>query len=72
MNKWITRHGNVLLYHDGIGQFDSNHTLLTEFASKFDCTSRSGISQKSLAKVLDKNLMYHEFYYKSLGDKLFM
>ena len=71
-NKWITRHGNVLLYHDGIGQFDSNHTLLTEFASKFDCTSRSGISQKSLAKVLDKNLMYHEFYYKSLGEKLFM
>ena len=71
-NKWITRHGNVLLYHDGIGQFDSNHTLLTEFASKFDCTSRAGISQKSLAKVLDKPLQYKEYYFKSLGDKLFL
>ena len=70
--KFQARHGNVLLYHDGIGQFDSNHTLLTEFASKFDCTSRSGISQKSLAKVLDKPNPYKEYYFKSLGEKLFV
>jgi phage anti-repressor protein len=70
--KFQARHGNVLLYHDGIGQFDSNHTLLTEFASKFDCTSRSGISQKSLAKVLDKPIPYKEYYFKSLGEKLFL
>jgi hypothetical protein len=71
-NQFQTRHGNIVLYHDGIGQYDVNHTLLTEFASKFDCTARAGISQKSLAKVLDKNLMYHEFYFKSLGEKLFV
>ena len=71
-NQFQARHGNVLLYHDGIGQFDSNKTLLTEFASKFDCTTRAGISQKSLAKVLDKPLQYKEYYFKTLGEKLFL
>jgi hypothetical protein len=71
-NQFQKTHGNVLLYHDGIGQFDSNHTILTEFASKFDCTVRAGISQKSLAKVLDKPIPYKEYYFKSLGEKLFL
>lgn len=64
------KHGNILLYHDGIGQYDANHTLLTEFASKFDCTTRAGISQKSLAKVLDKPIPYKEYFFKSLGEKV--
>jgi phage anti-repressor protein len=71
-NKFQIRHKNVLLYHDGIGQFDANHTLLAEFSSKFDCTARACISQKSLAKVLDKPLQYKEYYFKSLGEKLFL
>lgn len=71
-NQFQKKHGKVILYHDGIGQYDSNHTLLTEFSSKFDCTSRSGISQKSLAKVLDKSIPYKEYYFKSLGEKLFL
>jgi len=71
-NQFQARHGTILLYHDGIGQYDANHTLLTEFASKFDCTARAGISQKSLAKVLDKPIPYKEYYFKSLGEKLFL
>jgi len=71
-NQFQTRHGAILLYHDGIGQYDTNHTLLTEFASKFDCTARARISQKSLAKVLDKPILYKDYYFKSLGEKLFM
>ena len=71
-NQFQKKHGTVQLYHDGIGQYDSNHTLLTEFSSKFDCTTRSGISQKSLAKVLDKSIPYKEYYFKSLGEKLFV
>ena len=71
-NQFQARRGNIVLYHDGIGQYNANHTLLTEFASKFDCTSRAGISQKSLAKVLDKPLQYKEYYFKSLGEKLFI
>ena len=71
-NQFQKKHGNISLYHDGIGQFDSNHILLTEFSSKFDCTVRAGISQKSLAKVLDKPIPYREYYFKSLGEKLFV
>ena len=71
-NQFQKKHGAILLYHDGIGQYDANHTLLTEFASKFDCTTRAGISQKSLAKVLDKPIPYKEYYFKSLGEKLFI
>ena len=71
-NQFQARRGNIVLYHDGIGQYDANHTLLTEFASKFDCTTRAGISQKSLAKVLDKLIQYKEYYFKSLGEKLFL
>lgn len=71
-NQFQKKYATILLYHDGIGQYDANHTLLTEFASKLDCTARSGISQKSLAKVLDKPIPYKEYYFKSLGEKLFM
>jgi hypothetical protein len=71
-NQFQTRHGNIVLYHDGIGQYDMNHMLISEFASKFDCTARAGISQKSLAKVLDKPLQYKEYYFKSLAEKLFV
>lgn len=71
-NQFQKKHATILLYHDGIGQYDANHTLLTEFASKFDCTTRAGISQKSLAKVLDKPILYKDYYFKSLGEKLFM
>ena len=71
-NQFEARHGKVLLYHDGIGQFDSNHILLTEFTSKFDCTACVGISHKSLAKVLNKELMYREYYFRSMGEKIFM
>lgn len=69
-NHFISEHGDIVLYHDGIGKFDGSHTLIAEFASRFDCTARDGISQKSLAKVLDNTLAYKEYYYRSLGEKV--
>jgi hypothetical protein len=69
-SKWKELHGVPVLYHDGVGQYDTNNTLITEYISRFDCTVRMGISQKSLAKVLDKDLMYHQFFLKTLGEKL--
>lgn len=68
-HKWTTLQGTVVLYHDGIGQYDKTHTLLSEYASKFDCTVRTGMSQKSLAKVLDKPITYKDWYFKSMGEK---
>jgi hypothetical protein len=29
-HKWTTLQGTVVLYHDGIGQYDKTHTLLSE------------------------------------------
>jgi hypothetical protein len=69
-SKWKELHGVPVLYHDGVGQYDANKKLISEYVSRYDCTVRMGISQKSLAKVLDKDLMYHQFYLRSLGEKL--
>jgi hypothetical protein len=71
-NKWKEKHNNIILYHDGIGQFDVNKILIAEFASRYDCTVKTGISQKSLAKVLDNDIQYKNSYFKSIGEKLFI
>ena len=71
-NRFQEKHGTIVLYHDGIGQYDAQHTLIAEFTSRFECTVRAGISQKSLAKVLDQPLLYKECYFKSLGEKRFI
>lgn len=68
--KWVQEHGECLLYRDGIGQFDSEKQLIKEFTCKYDCTTQLKISQKSMAKVLDKEVMYDKYYYRSLGEKL--
>lgn len=71
-NRFQEKHGTIVLYHDGIGQYDTQHTLIAEFTSRFECTIRAGISQKSLAKVLDHPILYKEWYFKSLGEKRFV
>jgi hypothetical protein len=71
-NRFQEKHGMIVLYHDGIGQYDSHHTLIAEFTSRFECTARAGISQKSLAKVLDHPLLYKDWYFKSLGEKRYV
>ena len=71
-NKWKDKHGDIILYHDGIGQFDVNHNIIAKFTSRFDCTLRAGISQKSLAKILDNDIQYKNSYFKSIGEKLFI
>jgi hypothetical protein len=71
-NKWKNTHGNIILYHDGIGQYDINNILIAEFTSRFNCTVKAGISQKSLAKILDNDIQYKNSYFKSIGEKLFI
>lgn len=70
--RFQEKHGTIVLYHDGIGQYDAQHTLITEFTSRFECTARAGISQKYLAKVLDHPILYKEWYFKSLGEKRYV
>jgi hypothetical protein len=71
-SKFENKVGNVLLYKDGVGQFNEQHELVTEFTCKYDCIKSVNISDKTLAKSLDKDILYNGFYYKSIGSKLFL
>ena len=68
--KFTEQHGEPILYKNGVGQYDSNHTLIQEFQCKYDCIKQLKIGDKTLAKTLDKNIMYNNYYFKSLGNKL--
>jgi len=59
-----------LLYKNGIGQYDSENNLVNTFACKYDCIKELKMSDKTLAKSLEKNIKYNGFYYKELGSKL--
>lgn len=61
--------GEILLYKNGVGQYDLQQKIVREFACKYDCIKSLAMSDKTLAKVLDKN-SYNSFYYNSLGSKL--
>jgi hypothetical protein len=69
-NKFIEKNGEPILYKDGIGQYDNNNNLIKEFTCKNNCCKSLGISDKSLRKALEKNIMYNNYYYKYLGSKL--
>jgi prophage antirepressor-like protein len=71
-SKFENKVGNVLLYKDGVGQFNEQHELVNEFTCKYNCIKSVNISDKTLAKSLDKDILYNGFYYKSIGSKLFL
>ena len=62
--------GFPLLYKDGVGQFDNQNNLTKEFICKYDCIRQLKISDKTLAKALDKNIPYNGYYYKILPAKI--
>jgi len=63
-------HREPLLYKNGIGQYDQENNLFKEFACKYDCIKSLSMSDKTLAKALDKNILYQGYFYKSIGSKL--
>ena len=70
--EFINRCGEPFLYRDGVGQYDMNQVLIREFACKFDCIKQLKMSDKTLAKLLDKDSMYNMHYFKRTGQKLFI
>jgi hypothetical protein len=71
-NDFIERHGEPLLYKNGIGIYDIENNLIREFICKYDCIKLLKVSDKTLTKVLDKNIIYNNMYYKTIGEKLSM
>ena len=68
-NNFMEKHGEPILYKNGIGQYDSQNNLVQEFVCKQYCVKTLNISDKSLSKALNKNMMYNNFYYKYMGIK---
>lgn len=67
--NWVCE---VILYKNGIGQYDLNNNLIKEFTSKYDCIRELKMSDKTLAKSLKNNIPYNNYYYKELGSKLYI
>jgi prophage antirepressor-like protein len=59
-----------LLYKNGVGQYDSANNLIKEFECKYECIKQLKIGDKTLAKALDKPIMYQNCYYKNIGSKI--
>ena len=68
--KKYNNNNEIILYKNGIGQYDCNHSLIREFICKYDCIRSLHISDKTLAKALEKNIIYNNKFFKYLGSKL--
>jgi hypothetical protein len=69
--NFINKIGNKpLLYKNGVGQYDTENKLIREFSCKYECIRNLSISDKTLTKALEKNIMYNGYYYKMIGPKL--
>jgi hypothetical protein len=69
-DAFVEKHGEPILYKDGIGQYDSAGNLIKEFVCKYDCIKKLQISDKTLTKALDKPVMYNNSTFKTIGSKL--
>jgi prophage antirepressor-like protein len=69
--EFISKNNNkeLLLYKNGVGQYDSQNNLIQEFLCKYDCIKSLHISDKTLEKSLTKNILYNGNYFKYLGCK---
>ena len=65
-DKFETIHGAPILYKNGIGQYNEQNNLVKEFSCKYDCIRELKMSDKTLAKALDKNIQYNGYFYKSM------
>ena len=70
-NNFINNIGYPILYKDGVGQYDLSNNLIQEFICKYDCIKKLKISDKTLAKTLDKDIPYNNHYYRRLPEKIF-
>lgn len=59
----------IVLYVDGIGQYNGEQQLLREFVCKYDCVQQIGISDRTLNRSIETQNPYHNFYYRRLGKK---
>jgi prophage antirepressor-like protein len=64
------KYGEPILYKDGIGQYTNENQLVKEFICKYDCIKQLKMSDKTLAKALDNNILYNNFFFSRIGSKV--
>ena len=71
-SEFLTKHNikEILLYKNGIGQYNNEDKLIQEFICKYDCIKKLHMSDKTLTKALEKNIAYNNNFFKFLGSKL--
>jgi len=69
ITQFENTYGEPVLYKDGVGVFNSNSELLQEFVCKYDCIKQQNISDKTLKKALDENVLYQGHFYRRMGAK---
>jgi prophage antirepressor-like protein len=62
--------GEPILYKDGIGQYTNENHLVKEFICKYDCIKQLKMSDKTLTKALDNNILYNNFFFSRIGSKM--
>lgn len=72
VSEFEDKNGSPLLYKNGVGQFDLNGNMTNEYSCKYDCIKELKMSDKTLAKCINKDVAYNGFYYKEIGEKLFI
>ena len=69
--SFIQKHGKEpLLYKNGFGTFDSSGKMVREYACRYDCIRFEKISDKTIAKAIEKNVPYKDMYFRDLGEKV--
>jgi hypothetical protein len=68
---FVVKNGGAepLLYRNGVGEFDSNNVLTNVYMCKYDCIKKLVISDKTFAKILDKNIAYNSRFYRIIENK---
>ena len=69
-NNFVEKNGEAILYKNGVGQYDTTNNMVKEFVCKYDCIKQLKMSDKTLAKALEKNIQYNGFHFKNLESKL--
>jgi hypothetical protein len=64
------KYGEPILYKDGIGQYTNENQLVKEFICKYDCIKQLKMSDKTLTKALDNNILYNNFFFCRVGSKV--
>jgi len=70
IDNFEEKYGEPVLYKDGIGQYTNENQLVKEFICKYDCIKQLKMSDKTLTKALDNNILYNNFFFSRIGCKV--